>query len=60
VRWIEAPNQARRAKDYIEAMSDLLIKDKCDPIIEFALVIIRDKNIKKEIKKWADSKGIIT
>jgi hypothetical protein len=41
-------------------MEDLLIKGKCDPSIEFALVIIRDKNIKKDIKRWADSKGIVT
>lgn len=41
-------------------MSDLLVNNKCDPTIEFALIIIRDKNLKKEIKKWADSKGIIT
>ena len=41
-------------------MKDLLIDDKCDPSIEFALVIISDKNIKKNIKRWADSKGIVT
>jgi len=60
VRWVVAPNQARKANDYIAGMQDLLVKDKCDPTIEFALVIIRDKNIKKDIKRWADSKGIIT
>jgi hypothetical protein len=42
-------------------MEDLLGNDnKCDPSIEFALVVIRDKNIKKDIKRWADSKGIVT
>lgn len=41
-------------------MHDLLIKDKCDPTIEFAIVIIRDKHIKKDIKRWADGKGIVT
>ena len=60
VRWVEAPNQAKSPKDYILGMQDLLVKDKCDPTIEFALVIIRDKNIKKDIKRWADSKGIVT
>ena len=60
VRWVEAPNQARKAKDYIDGMHDLLINNKCDPTIEFALVIIRDKNIKKDIKRWADGKGIVT
>lgn len=60
VKWVEAPNQARRATDYITGMEDLLVNGKCDPTIEFALVIIRDKNIKKDIKRWADSKGIIT
>ncbi len=61
VRWVEAANQARRASDYIEAMGDLLQQDgKRDPVIEFALVIIKDKNIKKDIKRWADSKGIVT
>ena len=59
VRWIEAPNQARKASDYINGMQDLLIKDKCDPTIEFAIVILREK-IKKDIKRWADSKGIVT
>ena len=60
VRWVEAPNQARSAKDYIKGMEDLLVKGKCDPSVEFALVVIRDKNIKKDIKRWADSKGIVT
>ena len=60
VRWVEAPNEARKANDYITGMQDLLINDKCDPQVEFALVIIRDKNIKKDIKRWADSKGIVT
>ena len=61
VRWVEAPNVARKASDYIEAMGDLLQPDgKRDPVIEFALVIIKDKNIKKDIKRWADSKGIVT
>ena len=60
VRWIVAPNQARKANDYIIGMQDLLVKDKCDPTIEFALVILRDKNMKKDIKRWADSKGIVT
>ena len=61
VRWVEAANQARKASDYTEAMNDLLGNDgKCDPEIEFALVIISDKNIKKDIKRWADSKGIVT
>lgn len=41
-------------------MHDLLIGDKCDPTIEFAIVIIRDKHIKKDIKRWADGKGIVT
>ena len=42
-------------------MGDLLGDDgKCKPVIEFALVIISDKNIKKDIKRWADSKGIVT
>ena len=41
-------------------MEDLLVKGKCDPTIEFAFIVIRDKNIKKDIKRWADSKGIIT
>ena len=61
VRWVEAANQARKANDYIQAMGDLLQQDgKRDPVIEFALVIIKDKNIKKDIKRWADSKGIVT
>lgn len=60
VRWVEAPNKARSAKDYIKGMEDLLVKGKCDPSVEFALVVIRDKNIKKDIKRWADSKGIVT
>ena len=61
VKWVEAANQARKASDYIEAMGDLLQQDgKRDPVIEFALVIIKDKNIKKDIKRWADSKGIVT
>jgi hypothetical protein len=41
-------------------MQDLLINGKCDLNIEFALVIIRDKNLKKDIKRWADGKGIVT
>ena len=60
VRWVEALNQARSVKDYIKGMEDLLVKEKCDPTVEFALVVIRDKNIKKDIKRWADSKGIVT
>ena len=61
VRWVEAANQARKASDYIQAMGGLLQPDgKRDPVIEFALVIIRDKNIKKDIKRWTDSKGIVT
>jgi len=60
VRWVEAPNQARRANDYINGMEDLLVKCKCDPTIEFSLVVIRDKNMKKVFKRWADSKGIVT
>lgn len=60
VRWIEAPNQAEGANDYISVMEDLLVKGKWDPTIEFALVILRDKNMKKDIKRWADSKGIVT
>ena len=40
--------------------NDILINGKCDPSIEFALVVISDKNIKKDIKRWADSKGIVT
>jgi hypothetical protein len=60
VIWVEAPNQARRAKDYIDGMHNLLFDNKCDPTIEFALVIIRDKSIKKDIKRWADGKGIVT
>ena len=61
VRWVEAANQARKANDYIQAMGDLLQQDgKRDPVIEFALVIISDKNIKKDIKRWTDSKGIVT
>ena len=61
VKWVEAANQARKASDYIEAMGDLLQQDgKRDPVIEFALVIIKDKNIKKDIKRWADGKGIVT
>ena len=60
VRWIEAPNQAEGVNDYISVMEDLLVKGKWDPTIEFALVILRDKNMKKDIKRWADSKGIVT
>ena len=61
VRWVEAPNEAIKASDYILGMEDLLGNDnKCKPVIEFALVVIRDKNIKKDIKRWADSKGIVT
>ena len=41
-------------------MHDILIDDMCDPEIEFALVVIKDKFIKKDIKRWADSKGIVT
>jgi hypothetical protein len=42
-------------------MGDLLGNDgKCNPEIEFALVLISNKNIKKDIKRWADSKGIVT
>jgi hypothetical protein len=40
-------------------MHDLLIKDKFDPTVQFVIVILREK-IKKDIKRWADSKGIIT
>lgn len=60
VRWVEAPNQARRATDYTDGMQDLLVNGKCDPTIEFAIVIISNKTIKKDIKRWADSKGIVT
>jgi hypothetical protein len=41
-------------------MHDLLIDNKCDSTILFALVIIRDKSIKKDVKRWADGKGIVT
>ena len=61
VKWVEVPNGGRGSKDYKEGMGDLLgDDDKCKPEIEFALVIISDKNIKKDIKRWADSKGIVT
>jgi hypothetical protein len=33
VRWIEAPNKARIASDYIAGMQDLLINNKADPTI---------------------------
>ena len=60
VRWIVAENEARTANDYITSMQDILLNEKCDPEIEFALIVIKDKTIKKEIKRWADSKGIVT
>jgi hypothetical protein len=41
-------------------MQDLLVNGKCDPTIEFAIVIISNKTIKKDIKRWTDSKGIVT
>ena len=37
-------------------MQDILLNEKCDPEIEFALIVIKDKTIKKEIKRTKRSR----
>ena len=40
----------------MNGIEDLLVKGKCDSTIEFTLLVIRNKKMKKDFKRWAEAK----